>query len=377
MVVTDTGRGQISAHGSPTLRVGVVGPLPPPTGGMANQCEQLVRLLCAEGVHVEVVRTNCPYRPKWVGRVPLLRALFRLVPYVGRLWRSAGRTDVIHLLANSGWAWHLFATPAVIVARMRSVPIIVNYRGGGADAFFAHAPRHVLKMLARASLCVTPSVFLQRVFAQHGLVSTVIPNIIDLARFAPVFPRAFGTAPHLVVTRNLEPIYDVATAIRAFALVQAVFKGARLTVAGSGPELARLRALCATLNLVDAVHFAGAIENACMPDLYALADCVLNSSTVDNMPIAILEAFASGVPVVSTSAGGIPDMVVHGVSGLLVPVGDDGALAREVLRVLQQPKLACDLRQAGLQEAQKYTWLQIRAKWLNSYKQLAVKRSFL
>jgi glycosyltransferase involved in cell wall biosynthesis len=138
-----------------------------------------------------------------------------------------------------------------------------------------------------------------------------------------------------------------------------------------------LRALCVTLNLVDAVHFAGAIENARMPDLYASADCVLNSSKVDNMPIAILEAFASGVPVVSTSAGGIPDMMIHGVNGLLVPVGDDGAMATEVLRVLQQPKLACDLRQAGLLEAQKYSWLQIRTTWLESYKQLAIKRSFL
>lgn len=377
MVAIDTNQTQINAHASPTLRVGVVGPLAPPMGGMANQCEQLVRLLSSEGVHVEVVRTNCPYRPQWVGRVPLLRALFRLVPYICSLWRSAGRTHVIHLLANSGWAWHLFATPAVIVARMRCVPIIVNYRGGGADAFFANAPRYVLKMLAKASLCVTPSVFLQRIFAKYGLASTVIPNIIDLARFAPVAPHAFGMAPHLVVTRNLEPIYDVATAIRAFSLVQTVYRGARLTVAGTGPELAMLRALCVTLNLVEAVHFAGAIENARMPDLYASADCVLNSSKVDNMPIAILEAFASGVPVVSTSAGGIPDMVIHGVNGLLVPVGDDGAMATEVLRVLQQPKLACDLRQAGLQEAQKFTWLQIRTTWLESYKQLAIKRSFL
>jgi glycosyltransferase involved in cell wall biosynthesis len=344
---------------------------------MANQCQQLMQLLTSEGVHVELVRTNRPYRPGWVGNLPLLRAVFRLMPYVVSLWRSAGRVHVMHLMANSGWAWHLFATPAVIIARMRSVPIIVNYRGGGADAFFAHAPSYVLKMLARVALCVTPSVFLQRVFTKHGLISTVIPNIIDLARFAPVPPRAFGTAPHLVVTRNLEPIYDVATAIRAFGLIQASYKGARLTVAGTGPELARLRALVATLNLGDAIHFSGGIENSGMANLYASADCMLNSSTVDNMPIAILEAFASGVPVVSTCAGGIPDLVVHGVNGLLVPLGDDQAMAWEVLRVLQHPKLASDLRQAGLQEAQKYAWSQVRAKWLDSYRRLAIKRSVL
>ena len=183
MVATSSGCAQINPHASPALRIALVGPLPPPSGGMANQCQQLLQLLTSEGIDVELVRTNSPYRPQWVGSIPLLRAVFRLVPYVVTLWRCSGRVSVIPLLANSGWAWHLFAAPAVIVARMRSVPIIVNYRGGGADAFFAHAPSYVLKMLARASLCVTPSVFLQRVFTKYGLASAVIPNIIDLKRF--------------------------------------------------------------------------------------------------------------------------------------------------------------------------------------------------
>lgn len=352
-------------------RVALVGPLPLPSGGMANQCQQLLQLLMAEGVQVEMVRTNGPYRPHWVGRVPLLRAVFRLVPYLISLWRSAGRVEVMHLLANSGWAWHLFATPAVVLAWLRSVPIIVNYRGGCADTFFARAPSHVLKMLSKASLCVTPSVFLQRVFGKYGLTSAVIPNIIDLKRFRPSPSRAFGAAPHLVVTRNLESIYDVATSIRAFALVQKTFSDATLTVAGTGPELAPLQALVAALHLDKAVHFSGGIENAGMPGLYASADCMLNSSRVDNMPIAILEAFASGVPVVSTCAGGIPDLVSQGVSGLLVSVGDDQAMAREVLRVLQHPELAEALRQAGLTEAKKYAWCQVRPLWLDTYRRLA------
>ena len=177
------------------------------------------------------------------------------------------------------------------------------------------------------------------------------------------------------MTRNLEEIYDVATAIRAFSIIQATYPGARLTVAGTGPELTSLQALVSTLNLADTVIFSGGIENARMPALYASADCLLNSSTVDNMPIAILEAFASGVPVVSTRAGGIPDLVMHEVTGLLVSVGDDQAMAREVLRVLDHPKLAHDLRQAGLQEAQKYAWPQVRGRWLDAYRYLATKRS--
>ena len=117
----------------------IVGPLPPPSGGMANQCEQLVRLLARDGVKVELVRNNAPYRPRWAGGIPVLRALCRLLPYLVRLWQAAGRAEVMHILANSGWAWHLFAAPAVWIARRRGTKVIVNYRGGNADAFFTRA----------------------------------------------------------------------------------------------------------------------------------------------------------------------------------------------------------------------------------------------
>lgn len=352
---------------SPLPRIGLVGPLPPPSGGMANQCEQLFQLLQSEGVDVEVVQTNRPYYPHWVGRIPLLRAVFRLVPYLVHLWGAAGRVNVIHVLANSGWAWHLFAAPAIAIARMRGTPVIVNYRGGNADPFLMQAPGYVLRMLAWASMRVTPSPFLQRVFAKYGLKVEVIPNIIDLSRFTPSPPRSFGGSPHIVVTRNLEKIYDIPTAIRAFASVRKTFAGAKMTVAGTGPELANLQRLVLKLQLSEAVKFSGRIDNASISALYACADCMVNSSTVDNMPISILEAFASGVPVVSSCAGGIPDLVEHGISGLLVPIGDDAAMAREVLRVLQNPEMASSLRRAGLADAEKYAWQQVRAKWLSAY----------
>jgi glycosyltransferase involved in cell wall biosynthesis len=338
---------------------------------MANQCEQLVRLLARDGVAVELVRNNAPYSPAWVGQLPVLRAGFRLLPYLWRLWRAAGRAQVLHVFANSGWAWHLFAAPALWLARWRGVPAIVNYRGGHADSFIAAAPRHVLKSLQGATLRVTPSPFLQRVFAKYGLAAEVVPNIIDLSRFEPVPARPFGAAPRLLVARNLEPIYDIATAIRALGVVRQSFAAATLTVAGSGPELERLKALVTELALDGAVRFTGRVENSDMPRLYAQADCVVNPSTVDNMPISLLEAFASGLPVVSTDAGGIPDMLENGVCGLLVPVGDAQAMGQQVCRVLQDPALAARLVAAGRAEAEKYAWPRVRQLWLDAYRRAA------
>ncbi|MBL8342367.1 MAG: glycosyltransferase family 4 protein [Rubrivivax sp.] len=349
-------------------RICVVGPLPPPSGGMANQCEQLVRLLRADGARVALVRTNPPYRPAWVGRVPMLRAVFRLAPYLASLWRTVGQADVVHVFANSGWAWHLFAGPALLVGRLRGVPVIVNYRGGQAEEFLARAPGWVLWSLRRVARRVTPSPFLQRVFAQHDLDAQIIPNIIDLQRFQPRAPRAASADPHVIVTRNLEPIYDIPTALRAFAAIRQRLPRARLTVAGSGPLLDELCELAQQLGLTEAVRFSGRIDNGRIGELYADADLLLNPSTADNMPISILESMACGVPVVTTCAGGIPDLVQDGVTALMVPVGDDAAMAAAALRVLEDPALAWRLRSAGVREAGRYGWPQVREQWYAAYR---------
>lgn len=349
------------------FRIAIVGPLPPPSGGMANQCRQLVRLLKAEGISVEIVQTNMPYRPAWVGGVVGLRALARLLPYAVQLWRTLGRCHVMHIFANSGWAWHLFATPAIVVARLRGVPVIVNYRGGNAESFLAKAPGLVRTMLHRAEAVITPSTFLQGVFSKHGIAASIIPNIVDLERFASVRRSRNMTAPHLIVTRHLEAIYDIPTAIRAFAIVRTSYPGARLTVAGTGPELDACLRLVHELGLGDSVRFVGRIDNDAIPELYREADIALNPSTVDNMPISILEAYASGVPVVTTDVGGIPHMAFHEKCALLVPPRDARAMADAVLRIFQDDALADRLVASGIEQTKQYAWPSVRGKWLAAY----------
>jgi glycosyltransferase involved in cell wall biosynthesis len=349
-------------------RVAIVGPAPPPSGGMANQCRQLVRLLREEGVDVAFVRTNARYRPRWIAGVPVVRAVFRLFPYLAALWTTLGRVDVVHVFANSGWAWHLFAAPAMTIARMRGVPAIVNYRGGYADAFLSSAPRYVTRMLGDAAMVIAPSEFLKRVFAAHGIAASIVPNIVDLRRFVARPSRDFGDAPHLIVTRNLEAIYDIPTAIRAFARIRGAFPHARLTIAGTGPERVVCERLAAGLGIAASVSFAGRIDNDRIADLYASADLMLNPSTVDNMPISILEAFASGVPVVSTNVGGIPDMAADGATALLVPAHDAERMASAALRVLGDRALAARLVDNGIDCARRYDWNAVRDQWYAVYR---------
>ncbi|MCG5512093.1 glycosyltransferase family 4 protein [Ectothiorhodospira shaposhnikovii] len=359
----------------PTWRIGLVGPLPPPPGGIANQTRQLARLLQEDHLVVKLVQMNAPYHPGWIERIRGVRALFRLVPYVVSLWRLCDRISVMHVMANSGWSWHLFAAPAIWIGRIRGVPVVVNYRGGGAEAFFEQSWRWIRPTMSRASRIIVPSGFLRDVFGRFHAEAVVVPNVIDLSKFAPhrsyvpCTPGAGGGGPHLIVTRNLEDIYDNATAIRALALIREHHPEARMTIAGDGPERPALEALVQSLQLTPWVTFAGRLEVGLLPDLYRSADIMLNPSLIDNTPNSILEALASGVPVVSTHVGGVPYLVEDGSTALLVPPGEPRAMAEAVCRLMDSPGLVSRLRRNGLEAVGGFQWEQVRQVLYGVYRE--------
>lgn len=350
------------------LHIGLVGPLPPPFGGMANQTRQLGELLLREGLHVSIIQTNRDYRPQWVSKIPFIRAMFRFVPYLFVLWREIGRCNVVHLMANSGWSWHLFAVPAIWTAKFRGKPIMVNYRGGEAESFLSGSERLVRASMRRATALIVPSGFLQSIFGRFGMQASIVPNIVDLERFCNS-STSRKVRRHVLVARNLEPIYDNETAIRALAFVRVIHPDATLTIAGSGPLAEALRSLVEELGLTGAVTFAGRLDRDAMANAYRQADISLNPSLVDNMPNSILESLASGLPVVSTNVGGVPFIVEHERTGLLVPPKSPETMGEAILRLMDDEQLAKELIDNGLEEVKKYTWERVWPLLESLYKQ--------
>jgi glycosyltransferase involved in cell wall biosynthesis len=343
---------------------------------MANQTLQLAKLLRAEGATVELVQVNRPYHPYWIGGLKGIRAAFRLIPYLVHLWQSAANVRLFHVMANSGWSWHLFAAPAIWIARIRGIPVIVNYRGGEADVFFDKSFAWIKPSLRRTDAIIVPSGFLETVFGKRGFPTCIVPNIIDLSRFSAETGAAGPlrtNTPHIIVTRNLEPIYDNATVLRSLSIVRQAFPAATLTIAGTGPERQALEKLAASLGMADAVTFTGRVDNEGMADLYRSADIMVNPSLADNMPISVLEALASGVPVVSTDVGGVPYLVEHGRTALLVPVKDPAAMAGAILTLLNEPARARQISEAGIASVQQYTWPKVRDRLLAVYEQVLAK----
>ena len=143
-----------------------------------------------------------------------------------------------------------------------------------------------------------------------------------------------------------------------------------MLAAGDGKERGALERLAHQLNLRNA-EFLGRVRPDRMPSLYDAADVYLNAPDIDNMPGSILEAFASGLPVVTTDAGGIPYMVRDGENGLIVPRGDDAAMAAAALRVLTDPSLAERLSSCAIEECRrKYSPDAVLREWHSLYQGL-------
>lgn len=185
-----------------------------------------------------------------------------------------------------------------------------------------------------------------------------IPTGIDFGRFKASKSRdnlrqELGLAPDIQVALMVGVIRGVKrheVALRAFHAFSQSHPEAMLLLAGEGPMRPDMERLAAELGITDKVRFLGHRED--VPDLMAAADLLLLTSRSEGVPQAVTQAMGMGLPVVATAVGGVPELVIHERTGLLVPPEDPTAVAQAMLRLAEDPELAARLGEAGRRHAQ-------------------------
>jgi L-malate glycosyltransferase len=296
--------------------------------------------------------------------VKYLRTFATQLWYWPLLVRELRRADVVHAFAASYTSFLLAPLPAVIIAKLLGKPVVLNYHSGEAPDHLRRSAvaRFVLRRLVDVN--VVPSPFLRDVFRSFEIEADVVPNIVDLRQFT--YRVRDPLRPHLLCTRNFEPLYNLSCVLRAFAKIQAHYPAATLTLVGSGSQDITLREEAAALR-VENVTFAGRVAPSEIHRYYANADIYVQAPSIDNMPLSLLEAFASGLPVVSTNVGGVPSMLRHRIDGLLVADNDADALADQVIQLLVDPALARRLTESAYRTLGAYEWTGVRDGWLQAY----------
>lgn len=335
------------------------------TGGHEVQARALVEELSHSGFKVRFIPINPPFPRclRWLRGVRYLRTAMNQSLYLFSL-KSLRQVEVVHVFSASYWSFLLAPVPAMAVGRILGKRVVLHYHSGEAEDHLKNWAVLVHPWLRLAHEIVVPSEFLLDVFSRFGHRTRMIRNIVDTSKFS--FRERELLRPRLLSVRNFEQHYRVDMTLRAFAHIKECYPEATLTVAGTGSEEESLRLLAEKIS-IDDVHFSGCVGPDHIARLYDDCDIFLNSSVVDNQPVSILEAFAAGLPVVTTATGDIAAMVCDGETGCIVPPMDPVAMADAVIWLLDNPNLAAQIARRARAGVKWYTWPQVEREWMSVY----------
>ena len=349
------------------VRVLIVAPSFAILGGQSVQAARLLERLSLEP-SLEVgflpINPRLPLGLHHLQRIKYVRTLVTSIAYVLSLFLRVYKYDVIHVFSASYFSFVLAPTPAILIGKLYRRKVLLNYHSGEAEDHLRRWRRTAIPTIQLVDSVVVPSEYLVRVFASFGLKATAIYNLIDTSKFR--FRERVPLRPVFLSNRNLESHYGVDRVLRAFALVQEKLPEASLTIAGDGSQSRALKTLAEDLGLRN-TSFIGQVAPFAIADVYDAADIFMNGSEIDNQPLSILEAFSCGLPVVTTDAGGIPDIVEDGRTGMVVACGDYAELANRAMKLLNDPVLTKQIVEHARQECLKYSWEAVRDAWMNVY----------
>jgi glycosyltransferase involved in cell wall biosynthesis len=349
------------------IKILIVSPSFEQIGGQSVQAEKLFSELArVEGITVG----HQPIDPKFLSalqKIKYVRTVVTSLKYLYDLLRRVPAYDIVHVFSASYYSFILATIPAIYIGKFYGKKVLLNYHSGEAEDHLENWKGSALPAIKKADAITVPSGYLVDVFEKFGFMARSIFNFVDVEKLR--FRQRSPVRPIFLSNRNFEELYNVGCTLRAFQLIQKEYPDSQLVVAGGGSRETELKDLAKALDLKN-TEFVGQVSRERMAELYDQAEIYLNSSNIDNMPVSIIEAFASGLPVVSTNAGGIPYVVEDGVNGLLAGLNDHTALADAALKLLRDNELAQKIITNARRDCVKYSWDNVKAEWLQTYRSL-------
>ncbi len=312
-----------------------------------SQNETLARLFAESGYRV---------RRSSAMKHPALRTAHQILSIL--CWRKVDLLVVAVFSGRSFWIAEL----ATRLGQLTGKRLVLFLHGGNLPVFGPEHRTWVERVLTRADLVLAPSDFLATTFREWGLDVHVIPNVLDIEKYH-YEPRT-AARPSILWMRTFHEHYAPEMAVRVLASVSEKFPTCTMTMAGADQGLLQqTKAEASRLGLEDRIDFPGYILLDQKRAMLAAHDIYLNTNIVDNMPVSLLEAAASGLVPVATAVGGIPALVDDGRNGVLVASGDVEAMSSEVVRLLSDDLRFAELSRGARALAEQSSWTQVLARW--------------
>ena len=372
------------------MRVALVGDeYYPDIGGAAHYAFELSLELVNLGIETVVITHAHPGQPEEeeiagvkVKRVPglVLKDPHRAVsPFLFRRCHKYilnGQFDVVHGL-------DIYSSMALMVIRFahrHQIPCVLTCHTVMDSSFLIFMQRPLGWALRKVDRLIAVSRASARFCRLLGFPEkriTVVPNGVDLSCFNGAIDASvmreklgIGDEPLVVTASRLIKRKNPDLLISAFARVLKVVPDAKLVIAGSGREEDNLSRQIRDLNITDSVFLVGGLTKEKVAQLMAAADVFALPSKMESFGLSLLEASAAGVPVVCSNAGGVPEVFQDGFNALLYPPGDGSAMAKAIIRLIQDKELAKTISANAVETAKRFTWEMAAERTLRVYEEV-------
>ncbi len=255
-----------------------------------------------------------------------------------------------------------YAYISAVLAQLLKVNYIPILHGGNLPRRLERHPNLCKRLFKNAKVNVTPSKYLYEKFKEKGYTNlTLVPNSIEGNRYP--FKLRERVIPKLLWVSAFDKIYNPKLALQVLKKLQENYPEASLCMVGPDKDgsLKECKAFSDKHKLN--VIFTGRLRKEEWIELSSNYDIFINTTTIDNTPVSVIEAMALGLPVISTNVGGMPFLIDDCINGVLVPKDDKEAMLQAILNLIEQPKLASKLSISARHKVEDYDWTSIKNKW--------------
>jgi glycosyltransferase involved in cell wall biosynthesis len=278
--------------------------------------------------------------------------------------------DAIVLIATYSTGAFFFAWACAQLCRLLRVTYIPCLHGGNLPERIKKNPALSAQVFAHSYTNVVVSGYLQQCVMQRRWPSTLIPNSIHLKNYP--FLQRLSARPKLLWVRSFHTIYNPQLAVKIVQALSTVYKDVSLTMVGPDKDgsLGQCKKLAEESGVSGKIVFTGRLSVAEWVKLSASHDIFINTTDFDNLPVSVIEAMATGLPVVSTNVGGLEYLITDGVNGFLVPPGSLTAFKTRIEDLVNNPELASGISKQAGSEAAKYSEDKVMQLWNELFKQI-------
>ncbi len=377
------------------MRVALVGDeYYPDIGGAARYAFELSLQLVKLGVEVVVITHVHPGQPEEeeiagvkIKRVKGLvlsdphRAVSPLLFRRCHKYIQDGKFDVVQGLD----IYSSMSQMVILFAHRHRIPCVITCHTVIESPFSIFLQRPMGLALSRSDRLIAVSQAAARFSHLLGCPEkriTVVPNGVDLSCFNGNIDASLmreelgiGDEPLVVTASRLIKRKSPGLLISALVRVLKVVPDAKLVIAGSGREKDNLSRQIKGLNITNSVFMLGGLAKEKVAQLMAAADVFALPSKMESFGLALLEASAAGVPVVCSNAGGVPEVFQDGFNALLYPPGDDNAMAKAIICLIQDKELAKTIGANAVETASRFTWETAAKQTIRVYEEVLQKKA--